>query len=92
MYQALMVEQSDDVAVVLKPVFVGERITWQCGDSEKSVVSLSEIPVYHKVAVREIKKGSHVHKYGEVIGVATQDIQAGEHVHVQNLDSEREDL
>ena len=56
------------------------------------MVSLSEVPVYHKVAVRDIKRGDHILKYGEKLGVATQDIKLGEHVHVQNLDSEREDL
>ena len=71
---------------------MGDKVTYRYGDEERSVVSLSEVPVYHKVAVRDIKRGDHILKYGEKLGVATQDIKLGEHVHVQNLDSEREDL
>ena len=39
----------------------------------------------HKYAVREIRKGENVIKYGNPIGHATADIQAGEHVHSHNL-------
>ena len=92
MYNALIVEKNDDVAVVLEAIHVGDKVTYRYGDEECSVVSLSEVPVYHKVAVRDIKRGEHILKYGEKLGVATQDIKLGEHVHVQNLDSEREDL
>ena len=92
MYNALIVEKNDDVAVVLEAIHVGDKVTYRYGDEVRSVVSLSEVPVYHKVAVRDIKRGDHILKYGEKLGVATQDIKLGEHVHVQNLDSEREDL
>ena len=92
MYNALIVEKNDDVAVVLEAIHVGDKVTYRYGDEERSVVSLSEVPVYHKVAVRDIKRGDHILKYSEKLGVATQDIKLGEHVHVQNLDSEREDL
>lgn len=39
----------------------------------------------HKYAVRDIKKGEAVIKYGFSIGIAKQDIKAGEHVHTHNL-------
>jgi altronate hydrolase len=39
----------------------------------------------HKYAVREIKNGENVIKYGMPIGHATCDIKAGEHVHVHNV-------
>lgn len=39
----------------------------------------------HKVALRLIKTGEDVLKYGQVIGVATQDIEPGQHVHLHNL-------
>ena len=38
----------------------------------------------HKYAVRDIKKGENVIKYGNPIGHATEDIRAGEHVHTHN--------
>lgn len=42
------------------------------------------IPFGHKVAIRAIAAGETVRKYGVVIGVATQSIRCGEHVHVHN--------
>lgn len=39
----------------------------------------------HKYAVRDIKKGEQVIKYGFPIGVASEDIKSGEQVHSHNL-------
>ena len=49
------------------------------------MVAREIIPSGHKIATEEIASGSAVRKYGQVIGVATRDIAAGAHVHVQNL-------
>src|ERR671919_1276836 len=43
------------------------------------------IPAGHKLAVRDIAKGRPVRRYNQIIGFATRDIKAGEHVHVHNL-------
>lgn len=50
---------------------------------------LADIPYGHKVAVKPIKKGEPIIKYGEEIGAATADIEVGDYVHVHNLDSQR---
>ena len=39
----------------------------------------------HKYALRDIKKGENIIKYGNPIGHATEDIKAGEHVHTHNV-------
>src|SRR5260370_31241751 len=39
----------------------------------------------HKLALRDIKKGEAVYKYGQIIGFASQDIPVGSHVHVHNV-------
>ena len=39
----------------------------------------------HKYAVRDIKRGEDIIKYGQPIGHATDDIKAGEHVHTHNV-------
>ncbi len=39
----------------------------------------------HKYAVRDIKKGDNIIKYGFPIGIAKEDIQADEHIHTHNL-------
>ncbi len=46
-----------------------------------------EIPAGHKFALRDIPKGEYVIKYGEIIGRASRDIQAGEWVHTHNVKS-----
>ncbi|MBQ8583704.1 MAG: altronate dehydratase [Clostridia bacterium] len=39
----------------------------------------------HKYALRDIKAGENIIKYGNPIGHATSDIKAGEHVHTHNV-------
>ncbi len=39
----------------------------------------------HKYAVRDIKAGENIIKYGQPIGHATSDIKCGEHVHTHNV-------
>ena len=60
--------------------------------NEKDNVGVSldghgDIPAGHKYALCDIKQGEYVLKYGEIIGKATQDIQAGEWVHTHNVKS-----
>ena len=52
-------------------------------------ITVGNVPYGHKIAVKDIKKGEQITKYGEEIGVATHDIKFGEYVHVHNLDSMR---
>lgn len=46
-----------------------------------------EIPAGHKFALKDVKKGEYVIKYGEIIGRAKQDIKKGEWVHTHNVKS-----
>ena len=92
MYNALLVEPNDSVVVVLEPIKTGDKVTYRSGDSEKTVVAINDVPIYHKIAVHDIKNGDPVYKYGEKIGVAFKNIKIGEHAHVHNFDSEREDV
>ena len=43
------------------------------------------VPPGHKVATRDIAQGEPVRRYDQIIGVATQAISAGQHVHTHNL-------
>jgi (2R)-sulfolactate sulfo-lyase subunit alpha len=47
------------------------------------------IPVGHKVALKDLKKGDTVVKYGEDVGKVVADIRKGDHVHVHNLKTKR---
>ena len=52
----------------------------------------SDVPQFHKVAIKAIAKGQAVIKYRQVIGVALTDIAAGEHVHSHNCGMTNERL
>ncbi|SPF81589.1 UxaA family hydrolase [Pseudoprimorskyibacter insulae] len=55
---------------------------------EGGTVRLSRpIPMAHKIARHAIDEGTRILKYGMPIGIATQAIAAGEHVHVHNIRS-----
>lgn len=43
------------------------------------------VPPGHKVATCHIAQGQPVRRYGQIIGVATQPIAVGQHVHTHNL-------
>ncbi|WP_394778915.1 UxaA family hydrolase [Undibacterium sp.] len=43
------------------------------------------VPAAHKLATADIARGQAVIRYGQIIGFASQPIQAGQHVHTHNL-------
>ncbi|SDR51651.1 altronate hydrolase [Paraburkholderia fungorum] len=49
------------------------------------IVAQQDIPAGHKLALHAVPKGQLVKRYGQVIGFASNDIAAGEHVHLHNL-------
>jgi (2R)-sulfolactate sulfo-lyase subunit alpha len=58
-------------------------------NSSFNMTTKMDVPVGHKIALVDIKKGDTVIKYGEDIGKAVADIAKGEHVHVHNLKTKR---
>jgi (2R)-sulfolactate sulfo-lyase subunit alpha len=48
-----------------------------------------DVPIGHKVALVDIKKGDTVRNYGHDVGVAKAKIGKGEHVHVHNVKTKR---
>jgi len=84
MVNALCINPDDTVVTVLTDLAAGARLSWE-GMDGREVLSASAIPFGHKVAISHIGAGDHVVKYGASIGVATRDIEPGEHVHSHNL-------
>ena len=60
--------------------------TLEAGMPVEDVVTQAIIPRNHKMASRPIAAGEAVRKYAQVIGYASEDIPAGAHVHVQNVE------
>ena len=81
MKEMVRITPRDLVAVALKPLKAGETVSY--GDGE--ITLKDDLPMGHKAALRDIRKGEAVIKYGFPIGEATEDIPAGGHVHTHNL-------
>ncbi len=88
---ALKVHDDDNVATIFaQGVQSGMRIEVCDKKGMKAFIRLADdIPYGHKIAIKSIGRGSPVKKYGEEIGLASMDIEPGEHVHVHNLESNR---
>lgn len=81
MQDIVKINQNDNVAVALRPLNKGEVLQ----AAETAVTLMEDIPQGHKFALREIKSGEEVVKYGFRIGFAKEDIQPGQWVHVHNV-------
>lgn len=81
MQDIVKINQNDNVAVALRPLNKGEVLQ----AAETAVTLMEDIPQGHKFALREIKSGEEVVKYGFRIGFAKGDIQPGQWVHVHNV-------
>ncbi len=77
MKNTIVISPLDSVAVALVPLKKGEE--------HEGVTLLEDIEKGHKFALKPIKTGEKVIKYGEVIGRATKDIAVGEHIHSHNM-------
>ncbi len=73
----IIINGADNVAVALCDLKKGEK--------HEGVVLTEDITKGHKFALKPIKKGQHIIKYGNPIAYATADIAAGEHVHTHNV-------
>src|SRR5690242_16405197 len=80
--RAIVLKSEDDVAVAKAPLDMGALLQ----DGAVTLEVRQAIKPGHKIARRALARGAAVRRYGQVIGFATQDIAAGEHVHTHNLD------
>ncbi len=51
--------------------------------------ALADIPLGHKIALKDVAEGDTVLKYGHDIGKAVAAVKAGDHVHVHNMKTKR---
>jgi (2R)-sulfolactate sulfo-lyase subunit alpha len=85
-------EEGDSVGVVVvEGVKAGEELTgWIMeGDKEIRVRARNDIPIGHKLAIRDLKTNDTVIKYGVDIGRSMATIAVGEHAHVHNIKTKR---
>jgi len=86
-HKFLMHDKEDSVGVAVADIVKGEKVfgAFLHGDELVEVVANDNIPLGHKIALKNVKSGEYVMKYDEKIGLAKQDIKVGDWVHTHNL-------
>jgi altronate dehydratase small subunit len=87
--EALKLAGNDNVATSLAEIDPGTEVRVRWGKEVIKIKSLEKIPFGFKIALADISKGSNVIKYGETIGVSSQNIKQGQLVHIHNIDGAR---
>lgn len=85
-------EEGDSVGtVVVEGVKAGDALTgWVMEQNNLiSLTTLNDIPIGHKIALKELANNDTVIKYGVDIGRAVAPIKVGEYVHVHNVKTKR---
>jgi (2R)-sulfolactate sulfo-lyase subunit alpha len=85
-------EEGDSVGtIVVEGVKAGDALTGWIMEQDKTVnvKTLSDIPIGHKIALKELKNGDTVIKYGVDIGRTIAPIKLGEYLHVHNVKTKR---
>jgi altronate hydrolase len=75
--QTLVLNSQDNIAVALSNLDVGT-------DTAEGVKTVKRVPRGHKFALKAIRPGGAIVKFGQIIGFATKDIPAGDWVHEHN--------
>lgn len=86
---AIVIKREDSVATAIHDIPAGKTAVVGVGEESVTFLVRQDIPFGHKLALRHIRSGEEILKYGTVIGRATRDIHPGEHVHVHNVESTR---
>lgn len=75
--KSIIINPADNVAVALADL--------KCGELHEGVTLAEDVKKGHKFALRPIKTGENVIKYGVPIAHATEDISVGKWVHTHNV-------
>ena len=85
-------DAEDTVAVVVvEGVTAGTPMTGWIMDADRTidVAARQDIPIGHKVALKDMSAGDTVVKYGIDMGKVVAPIRKGEHAHVHNIKTKR---
>jgi len=88
----LVHDKSDNVGVVVvEGLMAGDEMFCIVTEdnSDFMLTAKQDVPIGHKVALKDLKEGDTIIKYGEDIGRVISPIDTGEHVHVHNLKTKR---
>ncbi|MBK9934876.1 MAG: altronate dehydratase [Cytophagaceae bacterium] len=77
----LKVHPKDNIIVALENLSKGDLIDFE----GNQICLVSDIPLKHKFAEKEFKKGDQLYMYGVLVGKANQDIKKGEWINTFNV-------
>ena len=92
MIHCVLHDPNDSVAVVVvEGVKAGTMLTGLVLDADRTITlpCVQDIPLGHKVALKDMAAGDTVIKYGVDIGKVVQPILTGQHAHVHNIKTKR---
>ena len=85
-------DEGDGVGVVVvEGIKTGQEMIGWIMDQDKEILveAKNDIPIGHKVSLRDYKSGDTVIKYGVDIGKVVAPIPKGAHAHVHNIKTKR---
>ncbi len=91
MIHFLVHDKADTVGVAVVDITAGTQCAGRDLSSNEALhaKATQDIPLGHKLALKDFSVGDTVIKYGNDIGKVVQPIKAGQHVHVHNLKTKR---
>ena len=92
MIHCVLHDAADTVAVVVvEGVSAGTAMTGWVMDDDRTIAleARQDIPIGHKVALKDMAPGDTVVKYGIDMGKVVAPIKTGEHAHVHNIKTKR---
>ena len=88
-FKVLIIDSKDNVATALEDIEKNGLILLEDDKNGLKIRAIHNIKFGHKVAIININEGEQILKYGEAIGIANRSIKIGEHVHINNVESQR---
>ncbi len=88
--RAILLSPNDNVAAAIAAVDAAVPVMVTLNSSDEIILNVSsrqKVPFGHKIAIKDLAKGSPIIRYGYPIGIATADIKLGDHVHSHNMRS-----
>ena len=85
-------DASDNVAVVVvEGIKAGMELNGWIMDENRHIkmTAQQDIPIGHKIALKDLAEGDTVIKYGIDIGRVVSAVKAGQHAHVHNIKTKR---
>ena len=76
-FDAIILKLNDNVGTSIKSLKNNTKIILKLEEELTSFVIKDDIKLCHKFSLIQIRRGDKIFKYGEVIGVATDDIDQG---------------